>query len=212
MFMITATRIRIPLELFYTILVVLLAIQALFFERDNPGDRVIDTSQYSFTEAPRQVLAAVLVVLPFGSLFVVFSARPATVFGEGFLDQLITQAVFVSFVETVYMIVIVRTLWHENRNVGILAWPVIFAFMHPVVRENWILLRFPLESFLGFAYAAVFGILFWILWEGRERLPRRYRGYFGAVTSWTAHLLINLIVIAFPLTVFVLELFPLRWW
>ncbi len=209
MFMVAASRLQLALELFYILLFALLAIQALFFWRDNPSERVIDTQQYSFTESPGQVFAALVITAPIVAPFVILGSRqlPPDLFNE-----FLTQGIFVSFVETVYMIVTVRTLWYEDRNVGIVAWPLIFAFMHPIVRENWILLRFPLESFLGFAYTGVFGIFFWILWEGRERFPKRYGRYFGSVTSWTSHLMFNMFVISFPLVLFALDLFPLQIW
>ena len=208
MFMVTATRLQLPQELFYIILIALLALQALFFERDNPGERVIDTQQYSFTEAPAQVFAAILITIPIVAPFVILGRRAIP---ADFLNEAFTQGIFVTFSETVYMIVTVRTLWYQDRNVGLVLWPPIFAFLHPAVRDNWIRGLFPMESFLAFVYAAAFGVFFWILWEGRTRriFAKRYRRYFGAVTTWTSHLMINLFVIAFPLSVWLLDLFPL---
>lgn len=209
MFVIAATRIPMPLELFYILLFAILGFQVYFFERDNPSIRVIETRQYDFKQAPRQFSAGIAI----GGLI----SLPAILWGSVTLrssvfSDFITQAIFVSFVETIYLIVFVETLWirdrqGRDRQIGIWIWPLAFGFLH--IREELLTGSLTTLALFRFVYAAVFGALFWILYAGRDLLERRRGRWFGAVTSWTAHLVVNMVIIIFRLTLWGLELFPL---
>ena len=206
MFIVAAARLQMPLEMFYIVLVLLVGVNSLFYERDNPGELVIDTSHYSIVDIPPQASAGLLLAMPLVAPLVILGGRAI---GANILSDFITQAIFVGFAETAYMIVHVRTTWWGEFNLGVWTWPLLFAFMHPIVRDNWIQGFFPIESFYGFFYTAMFGILFYFLWEGRELFKRPYDRYFGAVTTCVTHVVVNLFIILFPLTLLGLEFFPL---
>lgn len=205
MVVVAASRVQLPLEVFYILLLAMLGLQVYFFERDNPKERVVDTAQYTLGEAPRQVLA--------GALIGIVAGIPAIVWGTPRFDaasfpaDVLTQAIFVAFVETIYLLVVVNTLYVGDVRIGIVIWPPLFGLLH--VREEVLHGTVGTETVLRFVYAAVFGALFWLLYEGREILPKPTSKFFGAVTSWTAHLTVNLIVIAFLLQLWGLELFAL---
>jgi len=205
MFIVAATRFPMPLELFYILLFLILGIQVYFFERDNPKIRVVETRQYQFRQAPRQAGA--------GALIGLLIALPAIFWGQlivgpSIFSDFVTQAIFVSFVETLYLIVFVETLWYKDRQIGIWIWPLAFGFLH--VREEVLAGSLTNLTFFKFSYAAVFGALFWILYAARDLLPESSSRWFGAVTSWTAHLVVNMSILVFRLVLWGLELFPLQ--
>ncbi len=207
MFVVAAGRLQMPLEEFYLFLILILGLQAILYYIDT-GEKVIDTREYEVRNLLPQGLTGAAFALLIGAPLIIWGRlmmpAPGTFGGE-----LTTQGLFVSFVETVFLVVTVRTLKIGNLNVGWIAWPFLFAFMHPVVRDNWMRGEYPMESFTGFLFAALFGVLFWLLMEGARLAPRRYRILFGPVTSWSCHFIINLIILLFSLTVLEFTLTPL---
>jgi uncharacterized membrane protein len=205
LFFVASSRLQLPLELFYMLLLVTVWIQTSIYERDNKPDIVFDTQQYGLFEAPAQIamglLVGVGVTLPFMFLYKYAS-------GTDILGALVTQGVFVSFVETLWMIAVVRTFWVQNVNVGPYIFPFYFSFIHGAVRNNWLVGNFSVDSILAFIYGAVFGILFYLLWAERER-GTKYSKAFGAVTSMFTHLTVNIVIILFPPTILTLTLYPL---
>jgi len=262
----------IPPAWFYVIFLSLLFVPVYLYERDNPRERVIETSQYSLLYLPSQATTGLAVGLAI-SLPVVFLGTFTA--GPGTASELVFQVLAVSFVETVYLIVVVKTMWIADFPLGAVAWPVLFGFLH--VRVQVLGGDFSLTTGFRFVYSAFFGVLFYVLYAAREwhvgEGPARHptgpalilsfglvfvaivvmahnalvsgfqqgwfawgdltdvfhlhhehfvvalfalaayfgiRGFrrrpirmdthwFGAVTSWTAHLTINAFVILFPL-------------
>jgi len=222
MFVVMASRSGVSLEEFYAWLLVFSSLQAFYFWLPNLRDPTLkfplDVEAYSFSEAPRQILAGLAAgLLLTAPLLVVGRLRAPD------LAELTTQGLFVSFVETVYLVVNANTLFVslsvrirgrrirvENLNVGRYVWPFLFAFMHPAVRLDWLAGNFSLESFAAFLYAFVFGVLFYLLYAARaaEGIGRA-AGWFGAVTSWFAHFTINMVIVAFPYSIAGFDFFPL---
>lgn len=205
MFFVTATRVDLPFEVFYLLFLAMIATQLVFLlvlDPQNPGLlRIRKGSDDWKAEALKpQVLVGVGFGIAVGSLFLAFGSwRGVTA------NDVVTQVLFVGFVETLFLIVTVETTPH-----GYYAFPPLFGFAHEPVREAWIAGQFTAESFVFFAYATAFGILFMVLYAARD--PRfldlgTWNEGFGAVTTWTTHVVVNLMIVAFLLEVLG---FPLR--
>lgn len=219
MFMVAASRKlvappgEIPLEIFYILMYLLLIAKAFTWWMDNPHYRVLSSEDYEFRNLQYQLAAGIAVGLAVTALILLFGRfqLPADPVGE-----LTTQGLYVGFVETVFMIVVVQTtfLHIPTRrgwrlvNAGKWLWPPLFAFMHPPVRLEWIAGHFTLASFAAFGYGMFFALLFYLLWAGREG-GGRLAPAFGAVTSWTAHVVINMVIVLFPLVIAGFEFYPM---
>ena len=202
LFIVASTRAPLPLEWFYAILFLILTAQVFYFERDNPGVRAVDTRQYKVAQAKPQLIAGASVGVVLGLPSVIWG-EPSI--GTSLLSDIVTQAIFVSFVETYYLIVFIETLSLGKLYV-VLLWVAVFGFLH--VRTDVLAGVGDLTTVLRFTYAATFGALFWLLYAGRTLFPKPRNKYFGGVTSWTAHFILNMIVIAFQLTLWGLVMFP----
>lgn len=204
MFLFAANRLQLLPEMFYILLFLLTVIQQYFFERDNPGRKAMDTSQFKAGQLPQQVVAGALVGVGIGSFLMAFGRMSPPPF-----DAWITQTFFVGFVETYLMVVFLEVTWVGRWRAGPWLWPFFFAFLHPGVRLVWMAGEFTLASLVAFIYAASFGVLFYALYEARNKLAERPSRWFGAVTSWTAHVTINMIVITFILAIMGTVMTPL---
>ena len=201
-----------PRELFYMILLFVVLFQALFYHMSTK-ELVIDTEQFEYDElAPQAVGGLVVGLLVAAPLAIVGRTTvPAHLFSE-----LVTQVLYVAFVETVFMIVALKTIWFRGHNVGVFAWPFLFATLHPYVRDPWLRGEFTPESLAGFAYAGIFGVLFESLYLAREAQWRgTFLGYdkasfFGAVTVWVAHIAINAVLLVRVVSAGAFSLFPLN--
>lgn len=204
MFLFAAARVVMTLEMFYVLLFLLVIAQLYFFERDNPGRKIIDTKMYSAGQLPQQVVMGALVGVAIGAPLIAFG-RMADVH----VDQWITQTFFVGFVETFLLVVFIETTYVGRFHAGPFLWPFFFASLHPAVRTVWMAGQFTWASLVAFAYAAAFGVLFYALYEARNRLRKRASRWFGAVTSWTCHVAVNMIVITFLLEIMGTVMSPL---
>ena len=164
--------------------------------------RAVDTRQYKVAQAKPQLIAGASVGVVLGLPSVIWG-EPSI--GTSLLSDIVTQAIFVSFVETYYLIVFIETLSLGKLYV-VLLWVAVFGFLH--VRTDVLAGVGDLTTVLRFTYAATFGALFWLLYAGRTLFPKPRNKYFGGVTSWTAHFILNMIVIAFQLTLWGLVMFP----
>jgi hypothetical protein len=228
MFLVVTTRdVDLSLELFYSLMFFFLIIKVLLYRLDNPKDVVFRTGEYRFWGAPYQIVAGVFIGLATtGLLFVVGTYHPIA----DPLGEFITQAVFVAFVETLLMVVLVQTFWltlpvrvrgrwhglpmrFEWREVpaGIVLWPLVFGFLHPPVRLAWLAGDFTLESIAAFLYGAGWAILFYAIYRLRDH-GGPVGMFFGAVTVWTAHVVANLVILSFPAKVGPFEIFPMEFW
>jgi hypothetical protein len=185
----------LPLPWFYTILFLLLVAQCAFFFFDN-GRLPFSSKQFKAGELPPQIAMGTLIgVAITAPLALVASFRVGPTFAQDFM----VQVVFVGFVETFDLIVTVRTIPH-----GEVVWPFKFALEHWYVREA-IGSGDVAVAALAIAYTALFGVLFYVLFAAREA----HGAWFGAVTSWSAHVAVNLMLVLFPLTLFGFEFLPL---
>lgn len=212
MFFVTTTRLQLPVELFYLFLAFILLFQAVFFHLDT-GELVIDTRNWSIEELPPQLVAGVAIGTAIGGPLVFLgTARPP----EDFLGELVTQTIFVTFVETIFMVVLVRTIRFRGFPLGLLVQPPLFGFMHAAVRVPWLTGQFTLESLAFFGYATLFGFFFEGLYVARDYLSPKstFLGwplpkFFGAVTVQLVHLVLNLILVLVRVQAGTFELFPL---
>ena len=194
----------VVLEVFYIMLFLMVVAQQYFYERDNPGLKVFDTKMYSVGALPQQVVAGALIGVAIGAPLIAFG-HPAVVH----VDEWVKQTFFVGFVETYLLVVFVETTYVGRFHAGPFIWPFFFASLHPAVRTVWMAGRFTWASLVAFAYAASFGVLFYSLYEARNRLSERRSRWFGAVTSWTTHVTVNMIVITFALSIMGTVMLPL---
>ncbi len=184
-----------PLWLFYMVLFFAIFVQQWWYERDNAA-RVIQSEQAKIKALPPQIVAgAVIGTAIVSPLMLVTAFRVGPTFWQDFM----VQVVFVGFVETYDMLVTVRTIPH-----GELVWPFKFALEHWYVRAAIISGSFGGAVF-WFAYTGIFAVLFFGLYDAR----RHHGEWFGAVTSWSAHVAVNLMLILFPLAIFGFALHPL---
>jgi hypothetical protein len=225
MFVVTASRSKeiseqftaglFPLELFYLFLFFILGFQALFYEKDT-GILVIDTSQWSPDELAPQLAAGLVIGLGIGApLALVGHPRVP----ENFFSEFVTQAVYIVFVETLFLIVVLRTIRFRGLEVGFVLQPGLFAFLHEAVRHPWLSGQFTTESIAFFAYAGIFGALFQALYLAREYLPADKRilgvparAYFGAITVAVVHLIVNTVLLLVQVRAGQFEMVPLMWW
>ena len=209
--MLTDPSVSIPV--FYAIAFLLVMLQILLYERANPGVRVFRIQDYALSEFPWQAGFGILVALGLGSAVILFSpfAPPADAFHAYVFQVMVglVETVFlISIVETVWLTVPVRGRWVQVRF-GRYAWPFVFGISHPVVREAWMSGSFTVESLLGFAYAALFGWIFYALYAGRQLYGPPWNRLLGAVTSWVAHTGLNIILLTWPTRAGSFEVFPL---
>jgi len=209
MFFVAAGRTQMALEEFYLIFVLILIAQALIYWMDT-GEKVLSSREYRLGNLIYQAPAGVALGLLITSPFLVWGTPKLS---PSLPADVVTQALFVAFVETVFLVVTVRTLRIGHTKIGWIVWPFLFGFSHAPVRNNWMVGQFPMESIFAFLYAALFGVLFWLLMAGNELAPEKYRILFGPVTSWAAHLTINMVILIFMLMVAGFSLLPLAtWW
>lgn len=224
MFLVMTTRnVELTLEQFYSFMFFFLIIKVLLYRLDNPKEPVFRTEEYKlWTSVPQIVAGALLGLGVTAGLFFVGTYRPlADPIGE-----FVTQAVFVAFVETLLMVVLVQTVWlrvpvevrvREGRllarwlelPIGLILWPVVFGFLHPPVRLAWLAGEFTLESILAFLYGAGWGILFYAIFRLRDYAGRA-AVFFGAVTVWAMHVAANLVILTYPAKAGPFEFFPVE--
>jgi hypothetical protein len=203
MFFVTATRVDLPLEIFYLLFAAVIGlglVLLLVLDPENPGLRKMREASdaYRAEFLQHQLEMGLGFGLALGAAFPFFGAF------RGFsVDDVVTQVLFVGFVETLYLVYTVETMPY-----GHVVFPPLFGFAHEPVRAAWIHGQFTPESVAFFAYATAFGAVFMFLYAARDpdfvRFGRRRDGtpwneYFGAGTSWTAHVVLNLLVLAFLL-------------
>ncbi len=212
MFFFTTTRLELPLELFYLFLAFILFFQAIFFWVES-GELVIETRNWSIQELPPQLIAGIAIGTAIGAPLAFVGTPRAP---EDFLGELVTQTIFVTFVETIFMVVLVRTIRFRGFPLGLLVQPLLFGFMHSIVRNSWLAGEFTGQSIAFFAYATLFGFFFEGLYVARDHLsPRRkflrwpLPKYFGAVTVQLVHLILNLFLVVVRVRAGSFELFPL---
>jgi hypothetical protein len=192
MFFAMASRLLLPLEEFYILLFCLLMIQVIMYRLDNPREKLLSARDYALKDFPPQFILGGLTALAVTSPLIIFGT-PHSEGAAALVQDVVTQGVFVAFVETIYLVVVVETMWVGSFPLGMYVWPFVFGFMHPIVRENWMAGQFPLESITSFLYAAAFGFLFFILYYGGALWPKRRR-LFGNMTTWSCHLVVNLVI------------------
>jgi len=194
----------IPAQWFYMIFLAVLGLHVYFYERDNPGERVLDTRQYSLLHAPAQAGAGALVGLGLTVPFILFGRFSP---GLASWQDFALQALFVAFVETVYLVIFVETVKIGDFPLGTILWPFVFGFLH--VRSDILTGTISATTGLRFLWSFLFGILFWFLYAARKMDLGKWQRYFGAVTSQVCHLIVNLIILLFPLTLWGFDLFPM---
>lgn len=204
MFLITVSQSGLSEAQTYLYLFLLLVAWIFFYKMDNPRETVLDTERYNLGDFLPQLAFGVLVAFTILSPLLLFmhnySRWPS-------LNDFLFQALMVGNVETLWMICMVRML--KVNNMGYYLWPIIFGIAHPVVRLNWFAGKFPLESFAGFVYASLMGILFLFEFEGGKMLGAKWRRLFGPVTPWVTHVTINMIVMMFLIVILDLRLTPI---
>ena len=188
-FFIMAVRLRPPIEEFYLWLLVLTAIQ-VFFHWMATGEKAIDFEQLDLKKRPlwKPVLGGIAFgLVPIAILSIGASPQPIT----DVWNEVATQAFFVGFVETLYLIATVRTVIH-GRWVWVLG---VFPLAHEYVRNA--LVAGDAAGFLAsYAYTAGFGFYFLWLFESGSRGSERRREWFGAINCWVAHVVVNLGILA----------------
>jgi hypothetical protein len=229
MFLVMTTRqVDLSLEEFYVFMFLLLMVKVILYRLDNPKEAVFRIGEYRFSALPYQALMGIVVGLAATSLlFFLGTYRPlADPVGE-----FVTQALFVAFVETLLMVVLVQTVhlrvpvrlraeakrtekrpnrfeWTE-APIGIVAWPLAFGFLHPAVREAWLAGDFSLMSFGAFAYGVFWAILFFAFFWLRDHSGKA-SVFFGAVTVWVMHIVANLVIMTYKTEVAGFEFFPVE--
>jgi len=227
MFLVMTTRqVDLSLEEFYVFMFLLLSVKVILYKLDNPGEVVFRIGEYRFASLPFQAVAGIFVALGATSLLILTGTyRPI----ENPVGEFVTQALFVAFVETYMMVVLVTTVWaripvrlrhdrtagrpalFEWREIpaGLILWPLVFGFLHPAVRLEWLAGNFTLESLLGFSWGVVWALLFYALFRLRDG-KGRYALFFGAVTAWVAHIVANLVILTYRTKVGAFEFFPVE--
>jgi len=203
MFLLTVGEAGLSEMEFYLWLFVLLAVQIFFYKLDNPREVVLDTESYDLDNVLPQAVMGLLIGLGLSSFIMLFG----TYRGLPSPSYALFQVFFVANVETLWMICFVTML--GTGNAAVYLWPVIFGIAHPVVRLNWFAGQFPLESFVGFAYAALMGAFFYLLWMGHRYVSETWKPFFGSVTPWATHAILNLIVTVFLFSLWGLTLVPI---
>jgi len=227
MFVLMTTRnTGLSLEEYYSFMFFFVIIKALIFWMTNPGQPVLDVEQYRLGAFPYQAVTGIVIGLSATSLL--FFIGTYTPIADP-VGEFLTQSVFVAFVETLLMVVLVRTFFmnlpvafHLGRDkrkgrvwfdwvevpLGIVLWPILFAMLHAAVREPWLSGQFTLESLVAFAWGAGWAVLFYMLWYLREA-GGWYSLAFGAVTVWVAHVTANLVILTYPARAGPFEFFPM---
>ncbi len=206
MFFLAAARLRPALELYYILLYGLIAIQILFHWMAT-GEKAIDFEQLDLKRSSRwwlprpvlQILGGIAFGLVPGTLLLLGGTMRSV---TDFANEAATQAFFVGLVETLYLIATVRTVMY-----GPWVWVLgVFPFAHETVRTA--LFAADMQGFaLGYAYTAGFGLYFWFLFAAADPKSPAYMGekwgeWFGALNSWTAHVVVNLLVLAILFAVY----------
>lgn len=195
MFFIMAGRLRPELELFYLLLFVLVSIADLFHWMAT-GEKVIDFEQFDLRTKGHRVnprlWKGVLGGIAFGAVplaLIALGGRGRPV--PDFWNEVVTQGLFVGFVETWYLISTVRTVLY-GRWVWVLG---AFPFAHEYVRDA--LVAADWGGFAtSYAYTAGFGYFFlWLYAMGSRKMHGREE-WFGAINSWVAHIVVNLGILA----------------